>query len=178
MDMELRDAIVDLEKAPGARPDDVSSPEAVVGALYEAISGPAELERERDWDQVRSLFLPGARLVLVRWNHPDGSEEEVLRAWDVEGFISTSRMFYRETSFFERALRNRTERFGHVAHVLSSYAAYVDPDDAEPVMRGVNSVQLVRDSSRWWIAGLVWDLERPGNEIPAAYLPEEEADSH
>lgn len=42
-------------------PGDVASPEAVVEALYEVISGPAD--EPRDWDRFRALFLPGARVM-------------------------------------------------------------------------------------------------------------------
>lgn len=38
--------------APAAKPEDVSSVDAVVGALYHVISGPAG--QKRDWDRFRS----------------------------------------------------------------------------------------------------------------------------
>ena len=54
----------EAQENPGAeikpRPEDVGSMEAVVKALYDTISGPAG---PRDWDRLRSLFLPGARLI-------------------------------------------------------------------------------------------------------------------
>jgi hypothetical protein len=31
---------------------------------------------------------------------------------------------------------------------------------------------VVHDGARWWIANLVWDLERSTNPIPEAYLPD------
>lgn len=172
MDTEQRNAILDLKQRPVADSEDVGSPEAIVRALYDSISGPAEGERERNWDRVRSLFLPDAQLVLVRWQTPNGEEEQTLRAWDVEGFIETSKYFYRESSFFEQEISHSIERFGHIAHVFSTYAAHVNRGDETPVMRGINSIQVVNDGARWWIANLVWDLERPTNPIPAAYLPE------
>src|ERR1700721_2508520 len=48
---------------PPAKPADVSSPDAILAATYDVISGPAG---KRDWDRFRSLFLPGARLGAVR----------------------------------------------------------------------------------------------------------------
>jgi hypothetical protein len=171
VDTEQRAAILDLRERPGADSEDVGSPEAIVRALYESISGPAEKEQERNWDRVRSLFLPDAQFILVRWQLPNGGEEQVLRAWDVEGFIEISRHFYGESSFFEHEVWHRTERFGHIAHVFSTYAARVNREDSEPVMRGINSIQVVNDGARWWIANLVWDLERPTNPIPERYLP-------
>jgi hypothetical protein len=47
-------------KAPEAKPEDVKSPEAIVAALYDVISGPAGT---RDWDRFRSLFTPEGRLI-------------------------------------------------------------------------------------------------------------------
>src|ERR1700719_3358422 len=46
-----------------AKPTDVASPDAILAATYDVISGPAG--QERDWDRFRSLFVPGARLIPV-----------------------------------------------------------------------------------------------------------------
>jgi hypothetical protein len=35
---------------------------------------------------------------------------------------------------------------------------------------GVNSIELFWDGTCWWIAGAIWDGERPDNPIPAALL--------
>lgn len=149
---------------------DVETPEAVVTALYDVISGPAESERERDWDRLRALMLPGARFVIARWPDDEGEPAEDLREWDVEGFVQDAKRFWRDEGFWERELGGRTERFGNVAHRMSSYASRVGSDDADPVSRGVNSFQLVRFGGRWWIASVVWDVETPERPIPEEYL--------
>src|SRR5690242_10349671 len=56
---------------PSANPADVTSPDAILAALYDVISGPAE--KPRDWNRFRSLFLPGARLVPTGTD-PKGGE--------------------------------------------------------------------------------------------------------
>ena len=56
-------------------------------------------------------------------------------------------------------------------HAFSTYEARRTPDDAEPFMRGINSIQLFHDGTRWWVVTVFWDAERPGNPIPAEYLP-------
>jgi hypothetical protein len=127
VDSEQRAAKLDLSECPRADSEDVGSPEAIVRALYESISGPAEKQQERDWDRFRSLFLPYAQFVLVRWRLPDGGEEQVLRAWDVEGFIETSRHFYHESSFFEQELWHRTERFRHIAPCIQHVCGPDEP---------------------------------------------------
>ena len=35
--------------------------DAIVAALYDVISGP--IGQQRDWDRMRNLFVPGARLI-------------------------------------------------------------------------------------------------------------------
>lgn len=170
MDDQQRAAIMELPHYPEPVAGDVASPESAVQSVYEAISGPAEKDRVRDWNRLRSLFLPGARLVLVRWTSHDGGEEEVVRAWDVDGFIEAARGFYQASAFHEHEVGRRVERFGNIAHIFSTYESRVAPTDSVPVARGINSVQLVRSEGRWWIAHLVWDIERPHNAIPEAYL--------
>src|SRR5262245_11943241 len=46
-----------------ARPEDTASIEAILAATYDVISGPAG--KVRDWDRMRSLFVPDARLAAV-----------------------------------------------------------------------------------------------------------------
>ena len=40
------------------------------------------------------------------------------------------------------------------------------PSDEKPLVRGINSIQLVNDGKRWWIASVAWDTEREDNPIP------------
>src|SRR6266403_5496502 len=46
---------------PAAKPEDVKSPEAILHAVYSVISGGKG--EARDWDRMRSLFVPDARLI-------------------------------------------------------------------------------------------------------------------
>jgi hypothetical protein len=74
----------------------------------------------------------------------------------------------KDEGFFESEIHRRVERFGAVAHVFSTYESRHARDE-KPFVRGINSIQLVRDGKRWWIASVVWDTERPDNPIPADY---------
>jgi hypothetical protein len=138
---------------------------ATIQALYECISGPAGAPR--DWARFRSLLFPGARLVRTSVD-PDGRPQT--RAMDAAAYEADTAAVFREGPFYEAEVAHRIERFGNIAHVLSVYEARRAPDDAVPFKRGVNSIQLCWDGSRWQVVSVLWDNERDGNPIPAEYL--------
>ena len=76
-----------------------------------------------------------------------------------------------EHGFYEREIHRKTERFGNIVHAMSTYETYWSEDDAEPFMRGINSIQLLYRDGRWWVVTIFWDNESPENPIPAEYLP-------
>jgi hypothetical protein len=153
--------------APAARAADVASPDAIIAALYDVISGPAG--RARDWDRLRSLFAPGARMVPVVPRREGGFAAVQLSA---EDYIRRSGDVLTRFGFTERELARRTERFGNVVHAWSSYEGrFTAPGapTAEPV-RGVNSIQLTSDGARWYVLSITWEAERPGLALPPEYL--------
>lgn len=149
---------------------DLNTPEAVVEALYGVLSGPAEAEQERDWALFRELVIPEARFLITRWPDANGKPVQDLREWDVDGFIEDAKRFNQAEGLWEREIWGRTDHFGNVAHRFSSYESRVGSETADPVVRGVNSFQLVRSGDRWWIASIVWDVEDPDQPIPEEYL--------
>jgi hypothetical protein len=152
------------QESPAARAQDVESIDAIIAALYDVISGPAG--QARDWPRFHSLFVPGARLIptFVREN------EVRHRVITPEEYAASSGPVLEERGFFEREIGRTTERFGNVAHVFSAYDSKRTPDDAEPFARGINSIQLLHDGTRWWVVTVFWDSERADNPIPPTYL--------
>lgn len=156
---------VSTPAAPVARPADVASIEAIVASVYDVISGPAGAAR--DWNRFRSLFVPGARLIPTG-RTPDGAAR--IRVGDVEAYISMSGPSLEKNGFFEREIGRRVERFGNIAHVFSAYDSKRTAADEKPFARGINSIQLYFDGTRWWVVTILWDSERSDNPIPAEYL--------
>jgi hypothetical protein len=146
-----------------AAPGDVESVEALVAALYDVISGPAG--QPRNWDRMRSLFLPTARLIPVQ-RAPDGQVR--YRPLTVEEYVRGSGAAIEEMGFREAEVARRIDRFGDVAHVFSTYEGYRE-GVAEPILSGINSIQLIHDGDRWWIASLTWSPARPELPIPPRY---------
>jgi hypothetical protein len=54
--------------------------------------------------------------------------------------------------------------------VWSTYESRHDPNDPKPFMRGINSIQLFHDGTRWWIVSIYWQQEGPEHPVPEKYL--------
>ena len=157
---------VAAEQPPAANPADVGSPDAILAALYDVISGPAG--QPRDWNRFRSLFLPGARLVPTG-RRPDGSTGA--RVLSPEDYVARTTPVFEKDGFYEKEIARRSERFGNILHAFSTYEARRKADDAQPFLRGINSIQLYFDGARWWILTVLWQPETPDSPLPKDYLP-------
>ena len=144
---------------------DVESVESIISAVYDVISGAAGAQR--DWDRMRSLFLPEARLIP---SFPDGQGGYVHRYMSVEEWIEGATGFFAESPFFEVEIHRVDERYGHIAHAFSTYESREEAE-GEPFTRGINSFQLLNDGKRWWIVNIFWQGETEDEPIPEPYLP-------
>ncbi len=153
-------------QAPAANPADVASADAIITALYDVISGPAG--KARDWDRFRSLFVPGARLMPVA--RPQGGSTGV-RMLTPEEYATNIGPRLEEMGFFETEIGRVSETFGAVTHMMSAYESRRTASEPTPSLgRGINSIQLLNDGTRWWVVSIFWDSERPGQPIPEKYL--------
>lgn len=149
--------------------DDVSSIDAIIKAAYDVISGPAGAAR--DWERERSLFLPGARLIPT--SKAPGStarDDQPLGVLDVEGYTARVKPYFEKEGFYETEVARKTERFGNIVHAWSTYESRHSPEEKEPFMRGINSIQLYFDGKRWWIVTIFWQHESAEFPLPAEYL--------
>jgi hypothetical protein len=156
---------------PKAKPEDVASPEAILNAVYNVISGGKN--QPRDWDRFRSLFVPDARLIpTITPPTAAGIAPHTDAVFlTPDGYIARSNARLTSDGFFEHSVHNETEQFGNIVQVWSTYESRHDPADAKPFARGINSFQLLKDSDRYWVVNIFWDAESPAHPIPAKYLP-------
>jgi hypothetical protein len=146
------------------RPEDVVSPDAIIKAMYEIISGPAG---KRNWARLRSLYLPGARLIPIGKRIHKQGELQVLT---IDEWIEDLKDFFAEKDFYEQEIVRHTDRFGNMIQAFSTYVAKNDPD-GPVIARGINSVQLLHHENRWWIVTVMWDNESKDNPVPEEFLP-------
>jgi hypothetical protein len=150
---------------PEARPADVESVDAIITALYDVISGPAGAKR--DWGRFRSLFAPGARLIPTG-RASDGTPRQ--RVMSPDEYATTAGPSLERDGFYEIEIGRRTERYGRIVHLMSAYDSKRTPADPAPFMRGINSIQLWSDGTRWFVVTIFWEQETPENPIPASYI--------
>ena len=150
---------------PGPRASDVKSMDAIIAALYEVISGPAG--QQRDWDRMRNLFVPGARLIPAVYR-PDSVP--TLRQLTLEDYITRAGPMLEKNGFFETETARQVDQYGGVVQAFSTYESRHKAEDPTPFVRGINSIQLFNDGQRWWVVTVFWEAERPDNPIPEKYL--------
>jgi len=145
--------------------EDVTTLDGIIKAYYEVVSAAAG--EARDWARDSSLHAPDARVVITG-KRADGTPfANILTLAQYHansGAVTTQ-------GFFEDEIHRETQRFGNIAHVWSTYA-WRRTADGPVEGRGINSIQLYHDGTRWWISSWFFDSERGDNPIPASYLPE------
>ncbi len=162
-----------------AAANDGASIDAVMAALYSVISGPAD--EARDWDRFRALFHSAGRLVPMQptetgaWQPVVMSPDEFARR---NAELMQQHPAFQGRGFYESELARRTERFGNIATVWSTYEGRFAPDDETPFLRGVNTVDLVFDGERWQVLQILWQQETPEIPLPARYGSSEDQQEH
>jgi hypothetical protein len=118
--------------------------------LYAVIS--FEEGDEPDWTGLEQVFSPHARITRIT---PEGTD-----FMDRAAFLAMTRHLIEigaYTSFYEVEVARSVERFGDIAQVWSAYETRRNKSSREPIGRGLNSIQLIREGERWSVIGLLWD---------------------
>jgi hypothetical protein len=149
--------------APAANPKDVQSLDAIVAAIYDVISGPPGA---RDWNRFNSLFATDARLIAVR---APKEGKPTLVVMTPKDYADKAGSYFLEHGFFEHELSRKTDSFGAMTHIYTTYESR-EMKDGKPIDRGINSMEFFNDGQRWWCVEIYWDAERAGNPIPEKYL--------
>ena len=140
---------------------DMAAIDHTIGEVYAVISGPPG--QKRNFDHMRSLFAPGATLKAIG---PKG-----LRGGSLEDYITRNSAVLEKEGFTEHELGRRTEVYGNLATVWSSYDGRTQSGSFHE--RGINSFQLVKVDGKWLVASILWQEE--GTPVvfplPADMLP-------
>ncbi len=143
-------------------PADVETLDGIIDAYYEVVSGPAGSIPDR----ARDLYIHIEDAPVIIMNE------------DAEGNIVANKMniseFHdrmggaRQSGFFEVEIHRETQQYGAMTHIWSTYE-WRTTEDGPVGGRGINSIQLYHDGSRWWIASEIFDNRN--KPVPAEYMP-------
>jgi hypothetical protein len=137
----------------------------LIDAFHESMS--VQPGEEHSWRRFESLFTPEGRLIAAR---PAMAGADAMMMSPSE-FAEKSGAYLAKQGLHERSIHKTVEQFGNIAHAFSTYESRKRPDDAEPYVRGIYSLQMMRHEGRWFIIAALWDFERQNAQIPPQYLP-------
>ncbi len=132
-----------------ARPADVASIDGIIRAYYQVVSGPAGAAPDAARD--RTLHHPAAWVAIARTDSAGRPAVRVITLAEYHGANQP-----RREGFWEWETDRVVHRSGNMVHVWSSYAT-ARTEGGAPYARGVNSITLFHDGSRWWIMGWMFD---------------------
>ena len=139
-------------------PADAASVESIVAAFHAAIGHAPDAAP--DFERLRGIFLYVGMII------PPKKPGEDFAVGDVDQFAerfakaaAARKEKGQVRGRIEREIARRTDCFGNVCQVFSTWEARYTALDAGPFERGVCSLQLLRDGKRWWIASATWEIE-------------------
>jgi len=151
-------------EALAARPEDVASIDGIMQAFYEVVNIAPNAPRQ--WARDRTLYSPWIRFVATG-KSPSGRPE--VTTWTHQQLVDATEPLIRK-GFREREIHRIEHRYGHIAHVDSTYETIIGLEKTKQ-SRGVNSIELYFDGARWWISSVMWQSEDAEHPIPATLLP-------
>lgn len=116
-----------------------------------------------DYDKLRTRFTESAQLAFKRGDS--------IITFPVEEYLESHKSNVEEgrlSALDEKEVFGKTEKFGDIAHHLSTYEARVNSSDTVSE-RGIISYQLIKREDNWLIHSMIWESEKENLQIPGSY---------
>lgn len=144
--------------------DNVSTLDGIMKAYYDVVT--VKKGEKANYERDSLLHWPNVNVGSVNMNK---AGKPVFHYISLKEFHRLSDPFIEKEGFYEREISRKVDHFGAIYHVFSTYESRAAADS--PVTeRGINSIELYFDGTRFWILGWFYDSERKGNPIPPEYL--------
>ena len=145
----------ELEKrVPSARPEDVASPEAIVKALHDSVSGP-----KGDWspDRLRSLCIPS---VFFEYTERNKNHAALLSSISLTNTIKIFKKLHRESGWYEVAEQISVVTIAKSEDFMVASVTYSGGEGKEPKVKISDRPTSVTDvmyiGKRWWVVSHLW----------------------
>ncbi|MDZ7681834.1 MAG: hypothetical protein U5J63_09040 [Fodinibius sp.] len=140
------------------------SVDAIVDDLYESIS--FNENKDPDYEKFQSLFVEGGRLISVK-----DTTSYTLSPDDYKQSMTKQRKSGAIIAFEEEELHRKTEQYGNILHLFSTYRTHLKTPNGTDSARGINSIQLMKKDGSWKVVSLIWYEEDKAHPLPEKYLP-------
>ncbi|MCE2612452.1 hypothetical protein LVD13_05660 [Flavobacteriaceae bacterium D16] len=149
----------------------VQTMDDIIKTSYACIGG--EPGEERDWEFYRFLFHPDGKLISYENDTNGNMRPQFLSPDEYISRIGKWMETKRKTGFYEREIGRVEERYGNIAHCISTCESFHSLEDMEAgnsYVKNVHSIQLAYYKERWWILSMYWQRASDEFPIPDKYL--------
>src|SRR6056297_729438 len=138
---------------------DVQSIATIIDAYYDVVSGSSK----DPWQFERDKYIHSPNAVITRLDENGVAESHTLEAEYIPLALSP------KTDFHEKELKRSVSQFGNIAQVWSAFEIRTDPEIATNI-RGLNSIQLHYENSRWFIDSWTCEMEQHKNPLVSNFI--------
>ncbi len=144
--------------------DEVGTLDGIIKAYYDVVT--VKKGEKVSYRRDSCLHVPNASVGSAA---RDKNGKVGLKLITLKQFHEASDAYLEKEGFYEREISRKVEQFGAVYHVWSTYETK-NTEDGPVIGRGINSIQLYFDGTRFWILSWVFDEESKQNPLPKMYL--------
>ena len=144
--------------------DEVGTLDGIMKAYYNVVT--VKKGEKVSYERDSLLHIADAQ---VGWNQQGKDGKPHLKMVSLKEYHKMSDEYLEKNGFYEIETSRKVEKFGSIYHVWSTYESRNKPG-GEVIERGINSIELFFDGTRFWIITWVFDAERTDNPIPSEYL--------
>jgi hypothetical protein len=144
--------------------DEVATLDGIIKAYYDVVT--VKKGEKVSYERDSLLHVPNAAVGMAQMGK-DGKVK--LQLISLKQFHQNSDAFLEKDGFYEKEISRKVENFGAIYHVWSTYETR-NVADGPIIERGINSIQLYFDGTRFWILTWVFDNESKKWSIPKKYL--------
>ncbi len=144
--------------------DNVSTLNGIIKAYYDVVT--VEKGGKVYYERDSLLHWPDVKVGSAGISK---SGNPVFHMMGLKGYHLHADASLEKEGFYEKEISRKVEHFGGIYHVWSTYESK-NIKKGPIIERGINSIELFYDGTRFWILGWFFDSERKGNPLPAEYL--------
>jgi hypothetical protein len=144
--------------------DVVSTLDGIIKAYYDVVT--VKKGEKVSYGRDSCLHIKNAGVGILQIGK-DG--KPVMHYITLKAYHRQSDAYLEKNGFDEKEISRKVQHFGNMYHVWSTYESRNDAGG--PVIeRGINSIELYFDGTRFWITSWTFDSERKDNPLPKEYL--------